>query len=475
MICPYCREIIDDDSKFCDHCGRPLDKKKSEPEKKKKKKWPIILVAVLAFLVIVAAVVLLILKPWKADAFETYIRQGDAGNAVTYYEENISGKAEKEESAKKFLSDYISDTLKAYESGDSSQKDWNSAYETVKKADKSLNLVSDELTAAKDEALAVEASKENYQKGQESLKNKQYLDAGAALAQVIEEDSENYSDAQKDLEGMKENYMSELKKTAESYVKDEKYDDVAALLADAQAIYGETDDLSDLKNSTLAEQYEKKIDEAIKQADFNTVVASYQEGHVTLGIVFDDAFTGKVEGWIRDNTTTGARDAADKYNFEAAFGVVDEALAAMPEDETLTALRAELVEKQEKAPVWLVNCAAVDPQNIRMLTDGVTDIRNNGYSNAICGEADGAQVSYHLGGEFQTLTGIVYPNTTDPNFVRGFHVYGDGNELYSAIINGGDDPMEISVNVSGVNDITIVIDGYMEEPTYLANATLWKE
>ena len=475
MICPYCREIIDDDSKFCDHCGRPLDKKKSEPEKKKKKKWPIILVAVLAFLVIVAAVVLLILKPWKADAFETYIRQGDAGNAVTYYEENISGKAEKEESAKKFLSDYLSDTLKAYESGDSSQEDWNSAYETVKKADKSLNLVSDELTAAKDEALAVEASKENYQKGQECLKNKQYLDAGAALAQVIEEDSENYSDAQKDLEGMKENYMSELKKAVESDVKDEKYDDAAALIANAQKIYGETDDFDDLKNNTLAEQYEKKIDEAIKQADFNTVVASYQEGHVTLGIVFDDAFTGKVEGWIRDKATTGARDAADKYNFEAAFGVVDEALAAMPEDETLTALRAELVEKQAKAPVWLVNCAAVDPQNIRMLTDGVTDIRNNGYSNAICGEADGAQVSYHLGGEFQTLTGIVYPNTTDPNFVRGFHVYGDGNELYSAIINGGDDPMEISVNVSGVNDITIVIDGYMEEPTYLANATLWKE
>lgn len=475
MICPYCREIIDDDSKFCDHCGRPLDKKKSEPEKKKKKKWPIVLAAVLAFLVIVAAVVLLILKPWKADAFETYIRQGDAGNAVTYYEENISGKAEKEESAKKFLSDYLSQTLKAYESGDSSQEDWNSAYETVKKADKSLNLVSDELTAAKDEALAVEASKENYQKGQECLKNKQYLDAGAALAQVIEEDSENYSDAQKDLEGMKKNYMSELKKAVESDVKDEKYDDAAALIANAQKIYGETDDFDDLKNNTLAEQYEKKIDEAIKQADFNTVVASYQEGHVTLGIVFDDAFTGKVEGWIRDNATTGARDAADKYNFEAAFGVVDEALAAMPEDETLTALRAELVEKQAKAPVWLVNCAAVDPQNIRMLTDGVTDIRNNGYSNAICGEADGAQVSYHLGGEFQTLTGIVYPNTTDPNFVRGFHVYGDGNELYSAIINGGDDPMEISVNVSGVNDITIVIDGYMEEPTYLANATLWKE
>lgn len=475
MICPYCREIIDDDSKFCDHCGRPLDKKKSEPEKKKKKKWPIILVAVLAFLVIVAAVVLLILKPWKADAFETYIRQGDAGNAVTYYEENISGKAEKEESAKKFLSDYLSDTLKAYESGDSSQEDWDSAYETVKKADKSLNLVSDELTAAKDEALAVEASKENYQKGQECLKNKQYLDAGAALTQVIKEDSENYSDAQKDLEGMKENYMSELKKAVESDVKDEKYDDAAALIANAQKIYGETDDFDDLKNNTLAEQYEKKIDEAIEQPDYNTVVASYQEGHVTLGIVFDDAFTGKVEGWIRDNATTGARDAADNYNFEAAFGVVDEALAAMPEDETLTALRAELVEKQAKAPVWLVNCVAVDPQNVRMLTDGVTDIRNNDYSNAVCGEADGAQVSYHLGGEFQTLTGIVYPNTTDPNFVRGFHVYGDGNELYSAIINGGDDPMEISVNVSGVNDITIVIDGYMEEPTYLANATLWKE
>lgn len=474
MICPYCREIIDDDSKFCDHCGRPLDKKKSEPEKKKKKKWPIVLAAVFAFLVIVAAVVLLILKPWKADAFETYIRQGDAGNAVTYYEENISGKAEKEESAKKFLSDYLSQTLKAYESGDSSQEDWNSAYETVKKADKSLNLVSDELTAAKDEALAVEASKENYQKGQECLKNKQYLDAGAALAQVIEEDSENYSDAQKDLEGMKENYMSELKKAVESDVKDEKYDDAAALIADAQKIYGETDDFDDLKNNTLADQYEKKIDEAIEQGDFNTVTAAYQEGHVTLGIVFDDAFTGKVEGWIRDNASAGARDAADNYNFEAAFGVVDEALAAMPEDETLTALRAELVEKQDKAPVWLVNCAAVDPQNIRMVTDGVTDIRNNGYSNAICGEADGAQVSYHLGGEFQTLTGIVYPNTTDPNFVRGFHVYGDGNELYAAIINGGDDPMEISVNVSGVDDITMVIDGYMEEPTYLANATLWK-
>lgn len=474
MICPYCREIIDDDSKFCDHCGRPLDKKKSEPEKKKKKKWPIVLAAVLAFLVIVAAVVLLILKPWKADAFETYIRQGDAGNAVTYYEENISGKAEKEESAKKFLSDYLSQTLKAYESGDSSQEDWNSAYETVKKADKSLNLVSDELTAAKDEALAVEASKENYQKGQECLKNKQYLDAGAALAQVIKEDSENYSDAQKDLEGMKENYMSELKKAVESDVKDEKYDDAAALIADAQKIYGETDDFDDLKNNTLADQYEKKIDEAIEQADYNTVVAAYQEGHVTLGIVFDDAFTGKVEGWIRDNASAGARDFAEKYDFEAAFGVVDEALAAMPEDETLTALRAELVEKQDKAPVWLVNCAAVDPQNIRMVTDGVTDIRNNGYSNAICGEADGAQVSYHLGGEFQTLTGIVYPNTTDPNFVRGFHVYGDGNELYAAIINGGDDPMEISVNVSGVDDITIVIDGYMEEPTYLANATLWK-
>lgn len=475
MICPYCREIIDDDSNFCDHCGRPLDKKKSEPEKKKKKKWPIVLAAVLAFLVIVAAVVLLILKPWKADAFETYIRQGDAGNAVTYYEENISGKAEKEESAKKFLSDYLSDTLKAYESGDSSQEDWNSAYETVKKADKSLNLVSDELTAAKDEALAVEASKENYQKGQECLKNKQYLDAGAALAQVIEEDSENYSDAQKDLEGMKENYMSELKKTAESYVKDEKYDDVAALLADAQAIYGETDDLSDLKNSTLAEQYEKIIDEAIENADFGAVVAAYQEGHVTLGIVFDDAFTGKVEGWIRDNATTGARDAADKYNFEAAFGVVDEALAAMPEDETLTALRAELVEKQEKAPVWLVNCVAVESQDIRMVTEPVKDVWENTYDNVIEGEAFGAKVSYHLGGEYKTLTGIIYPNTKDTSSVFGFIIYGDGNELLSATVNGGAAPEEISVDISGVNDIAIVINGEATAPPCLANAMLWKE
>lgn len=475
MICPYCKEMIDDDSKFCDHCGKAIDKKKSEPVKKKKKKWPIVLAAVLAFLVIVAAVVLLILKPWKGDPFEGYIRQGDARNAVAYYEENISGKAEKEQSAKEFLTDYLSQTLNAYESGDSSQEEWDSAYETVKKADKSLNLVSDELTAAKDEALAVEASKESYQKGQDCLKNKQYLNAGAALAQVIEEDSENYSDAQKDLEGMKENYVSELKKAVESDVKDEKYDDAAALIADAQKIYGETDDFDDLKNNTLADQYEKKIDEAIEQGDFNTVTAAYQEGHVTLGIVFDDAFTGKVEGWIRDNASSEARDSAEKYDFEAAFGVVDEALAAIPEDETLTALRAELVEKQDKAPVWLVNCVAVELQDIRMVTEPVKDIWENTYDNVIEGDAFGAKVSYHLGGEYKTLTGIIYPKTKDAGSVFGFIIYGDGNELFSATINGGAAPEEISVDISGVNDIAIVINGEATAPPCLANAMLWKE
>ena len=349
MICPYCKEIIDDDSRFCDHCGRALSSKESRP----KKKWPIVLAAVLALLVIIAAVVLLLLKPWKGDAFEDYIRQGDAGNAVTYYEENISGKAEKEQSAKEFLTDYLRETLKAYESGDSSQENWNSAYETVKKADKSLNLVSDELTAAKDEALAVEASKESYQKGQEDLKNKQYLNAGAALAQVIPEDAENYANAQQGLQDMRENYMAELKKTADSYIKDKKYDAVLALADDAQSVYGDTDEISGIRESTPSGKYEKQINEAMQNADYSGVVSAYQEAHVTQKIAFDEAFTDKVESWIRRNAIAGAEAAAEKSDYDTAVSVLKKALAAMPEDEELTALSDEMTQERADAQVRL--------------------------------------------------------------------------------------------------------------------------
>ena len=114
-----------------------------------------------------------------------------------------------------------------------------------------------------------------------------------------------------------------------------------------------------------------------------------------------------------------------------------------------------------------------------------TDVGNNTYDpeNIICfdsyapntgvGAEDLEQVvSYHLGGEYNVLTAIVYRPYITLHSIDNWstsakvEIYGDGVRIYEsgAITQNTYDAEEIKVNISGVKELKIVLTGRCEVP-----------
>ena len=80
-----------------------------------------------------------------------------------------------------------------------------------------------------------------------------------------------------------------------------------------------------------------------------------------------------------------------------------------------------------------------------------------------------ASTTYRINGIYKTFTGAFFIDTTttysNPDSVS---IYGDGVKLFDSIINGGEDPTTFNIDVTGIRDLTIEIEGphgiYLGDP-----------
>lgn len=79
-------------------------------------------------------------------------------------------------------------------------------------------------------------------------------------------------------------------------------------------------------------------------------------------------------------------------------------------------------------------------------------------SNAISGDISN---TYKINGQYSKITGTLFSNyrSRDNSYKYHFKIYGDGELLYSADMAGGIEPIDFSVDLTGVLELKVVLDG----------------
>ena len=85
--------------------------------------------------------------------------------------------------------------------------------------------------------------------------------------------------------------------------------------------------------------------------------------------------------------------------------------------------------------------------------------------------------SYFTNGNYTKLTGVLFMSEAAKDYKHStsFKVYGDDKLLYSASIQGGDAPINVSVDITGVKSLRIEMhDGYTGPHAYFGDAAVFK-
>lgn len=201
----------------------------------KKKHKPLTLPSMIC---LTAALVCLLVGCGSGNSqFEQYVKNGDYGDAIDCYQENIEGNTRDEQEAADFLATYLNEKLDAYADGSLSETDFSVIYNTVAKIEAELYLIEDEFWTVDNSYSWIADSKYNYQIAQEYLAEGDTFGAISSLSYVVEEDIEHYDDAQEQLAQVLQQYEEE--QLAEYDVLVETYVDNSSSIEASDELYAQ--------------------------------------------------------------------------------------------------------------------------------------------------------------------------------------------------------------------------------------------
>lgn len=83
-------------------------------------------------------------------------------------------------------------------------------------------------------------------------------------------------------------------------------------------------------------------------------------------------------------------------------------------------------------------------------------------------------ITYKLNGKYSYLTGLFYQQYNYRSSSGGtLTIYADGEAVWKASVSGGNDPVEINVNMQGVKELEIELSGSYSEYTAIGELGLW--
>lgn len=394
------------------------------------------------------------------ETFETYIRKGNYTDAIRLYQDKLTDNQQDSQTCREMVETYLADSLNRYRTGELPQSEFDAIMDTMTKLEDYLYLV-DNLEEVYVEYRDVRQSKADFRKA-ESLRNEGRLDAAwEAYSAVLPEDTENFSDARKNME------------------------DLVTKMQD------------DARNSLL---------QAYEQKDYPAVFLAYRNAEQNRYVTVTEEMTD-----IRDAASMeflhGAEleaqqafgGAAKDYN--AALESLRKAKADVSEE---PALLAELEAMAETYKAYIpVELIKLDPLNkasfVKVGTsdsDVYTDINGSTHDRNSVISATGAwhndraesdkdaSVSYNLNYGYSTLTGVIYRPYVFLTYTGDIpagrcrvKIYGDGALLYEYSDPGDTgtpwDVIPVEVDVSGVRKLTVVIygcwdaaDSYLDLPEW---------
>lgn len=413
----------------------------------------------------------------ELQKFIAAVTQGDYLDAIDEYNENVYGNSMLENEASMFLQDLLFGTLDKYNQGNCSETDFNNVYTAVKKVDDALGIVTFAVTDAQEQFTILEDSKTNYQNGVEYMSSSDYLAAADSFAQVSALDV-NYEDAQTNYTEAMDSYIQQVVDSAEEKIANGEYDTAIGIIDTAEYSTGWYSQYDDLRTKAYTMAAEESVNSAIDAGDYPSAKAAYESNVDNAYVTFSVDTISKLETAktdYRNSIKDSARKYADETNYADALNAIESGLAVLEDDTELLQLQTDMQAEYEDYLLRTtpVSLAELEPyQNDGICTlESNSDIMGNEYSTGIASYTQ-RSATYRIDGIYQTFTGYFYVRSTKSGWERDVSIWGDGVKLFSASVDGGEEPTYVNIDVSGVKDLTIKMSAIGGDGTYLGDPIL---
>ena len=406
-----------------------------------------------------------------SNAFEQYVLDGKYADALNAYHTDIQGNAGEEIVAIDFLNEYLDQSLSMYADGTISDTDIEIVFTTLQKINETLYIITDSLTRANDTYLSIASSKEYFEMGMDQMADEQYTEAMDSFYYVSELDTENYEAAQEQIANASNLFYEQTIEYVNDYITNGDYSGAIFLLEDAERVVGIQDEFEALLLEARTLSAESEISSFIEAENYVQAFDSYESYLESDAISFSAEFVQQMAEWktdYRDNILQQAQAAADENDYTTAFNIIDSGLTAMENDESFLSYRSTLDAEYEDylrrtTPISLVD---IEPYQqggkLRYSNSSVEDIFGNTYSTYITTSYFGSGEdgdTWRIDGIYQTFSGTIFIPSTNSKVEDYVSIYGDGVKLLDVTVHGGEDSIPFNLDVTGVRDLTVVLDG----------------
>lgn len=355
----------------------------------------------------------------KIKKFAQFIIDSEYADAIEYYNSSLLGNFELEVMAQDKIIAICNDINNKVLSGEYDQKTVQNELGVIDKIVEGTNATPDGYNQVLDSIDFSLESKAAYSAATDLETLKNYSDAIKQYKLVIEGDS-NYASAQEAIERCTETLKNDALTQAEELVSENDYISAINVLNEA---FKTLPDESDLQAKITV--YEKSY--------ISYVVSQANAAFVTL--------------------------ASD---YEAALNIINAGLQYYPENGNLSEKKAYYLSYK---PINIYDLNSIRGEAYTVGSD--TDTYGNTYTKCyICGYynvwARSADITYDLNESYNTFTATIYGRSNDNNSEYAYiKIYGDDILIYenNQIPDNTTKPFNISLNVTGVSELRILMEG----------------
>lgn len=319
-------------------------------------------------------------------------------------------------------------------------------------------------------------SKDAFASAQNASNVNNYKLSIKSYADVIAEDT-NYEKAQQAIVDDGNKYLDEVHKLGETYISEDKYTKAISAYKDSKDVYddGSADTWIADTESQYKQNVEAKIEKCVSDGDYQTAIIDYNE---LYDYFKDETYNVKIAE-LENEWVNKVVAESEQYLSNGDYKNAKDALAAakrsIKNDEELDAQEARV---EEFTPVNLFSLdsfAETTGQYVSVKnwsTGDKTNTGNSGYvgkkvsilENMGIGDITDYRYKaiYNIDGNYDTLTGLFAidfdsKDCTADNFGAQFFVLADEQDILykSDWIRGGDMPLEINLDISGRNQVSV--------------------
>lgn len=405
---------------------------------KKKLKLPVIIGSVLAVAVII------IVGIFTAPKFIN--NDGDGGNSSKVSDKSVPETSEYSEFKEKTLKEaedlaasgnYASaiKLLKDAQNTYSNDADFQSAYKSYCSSYKSIVIGEADILAS----------------------NGNYDGAYKKINEAIDVLGEDTELTQKSRDYQLDSYIGR----ADAYAENNNFDEALAALDTAEQVLGGSSVISQKKGEIQRTRFYYQLNQYDDDEDYEQAIKFLNSNNGTYGR--EEAFIEKsnfIKVKYREQTLSTAAEKFGASGYSAAIDVLNKGLTVLPGDTTFL----EKIEEYEKyIPINLFSLdyfnSSDNSYNIvkgpYVETDNIGEVHSGSYEIGIGYGDDWA--TYRINGNYSKLTGsfyILFENrSTKTDSI--LNIYGDDKLLYTVTITGGKEPVDFTVDISGVNYLKI--------------------